>query len=100
MKKWQYGLFLHKWKETNHKFYNKVNVKLFSVQLEAAIRTASIYFTSYLGIDDNEIQDEDQEVSVECNMIHKLDDFVSLLLTRVDQLMWLGINCALRDAIP
>ena len=28
-----------------------------------------IYFTSYLGMDDNEIQDEDQEASVESNMI-------------------------------
>ena len=51
---------------------------MFSIQsqLEAAIRTASIYFTSYLGMDDNEIQDEDQEASVESNMIHKLDDLV------------------------
>ena len=45
-------------------------------QIEAEIRTASIYFTSYLGMDDNEIQDEDQEASVESNMIHKLDDLV------------------------
>ena len=45
-------------------------------QLEAAIRTASFYFTSYLGMDDNEIQAEDQEASVESNMIHKLDDLV------------------------
>ena len=33
-------------------------------QLEAATRTEPIYFTSYLGMDDNEIQDEDQEASV------------------------------------
>ena len=45
-------------------------------QLEAVIQTASIYFTSYLGMDDNEIQDEDQEASVESNMIHKLNDLV------------------------
>ena len=45
-------------------------------QLEVAIRTASIYLTSYLGMDDYEIQDEDQEASVESNMIHKLDHLV------------------------
>ena len=37
---------------------------------------ASIYFTSYLGMDDNKVQDEDQEASVESNIIHKLDDLV------------------------
>ena len=36
---------------------------------------APIYFTSYLGMDDNEIQGKDQEANVESN-IHKLNDLV------------------------